>query len=338
MAREVMELDEDTLGSLQPGRRQLYLTRPYLEGPDVLAVQRRLQELGFDPQVIDGLFGPITEEAVAAFQRSRRLEPNGVVDDRTFRALGFAAPGPTPPAPGGPWGRPKEISILIDTGARRMTVYSGRQVLRVYPVAVGKPSTPTPPGDWRIMTKIVNPDWNALGTRWMGLSIPHGNYGIHGTNNPASIGHAVSNGCIRLHNENVEELFEWARIGTPVRIVRGGGSGQPQPPGGQDGNRGGQDGNGGGQGGNRGSQGGNRGGQGGSGSGEGGRPVLSRGSSGSDVVDLQNRLRQLGLYSGPVDGRFGPATEAAVRAFQQSRGLAVDGIVGPATWRALGSG
>jgi lipoprotein-anchoring transpeptidase ErfK/SrfK len=188
------------------GYRELYLTRPYLQGPDVLAVQRRLQELGFDPQVVDGSFGPITEEAVIAFQRSRRLESNGVVSDQTYRALGFSPSSPTPPSPGGPWGRPRDISVLIDTVARRITVSSGRTAVRTHPVAVGKPSTSTPPGDWRVITKVVNPDWNVLGTRWMGLSIPNGNYGIHGTNNPASIGHAVSNGCIRLHNHNVEEL------------------------------------------------------------------------------------------------------------------------------------
>ena len=55
----------------------------------------------------------------------------------------------------------------------------------------------------------------------MGLSIPHGNYGIHGTNNPSSIGGYVSNGCIRMYNHDVEELFPRVSIGTPVEIISG---------------------------------------------------------------------------------------------------------------------
>jgi hypothetical protein len=65
--------------------------------------------------------------------------------------------------------------------------------------------------------------------------------------------------------------------------------------------------------------------------------ILARGSTGDDVRTLQAALRSLGLYPPParIDGDFGPKTEAAVMAFQSSRGLAVDGIVGAATWTAL---
>lgn len=215
-----MDLSFDSAGA---GYRQLFLAYPYLTGPDILAVQQRLLELGFDPYGLDGVFGPMTQAAVIAFQRSRGLPDNGVVDDATFRALGFTPAAPAPPAPGGPWGRPKRIRVIIDTTARRLSVYGGNDTLvRTYPCAVGKPSTPSPVGEWEILTKVVNPDWPVLGTRWMGLSIPMGNYGVHGTNNDASIGQAVSNGCIRLHNWDAEELFDWAVIGTPVRITRGG--------------------------------------------------------------------------------------------------------------------
>jgi peptidoglycan hydrolase-like protein with peptidoglycan-binding domain len=57
--------------------------------------------------------------------------------------------------------------------------------------------------------------------------------------------------------------------------------------------------------------------------------VLRRGDSGAQVVDLQSRLRQLGFYSGTLNGNFGSLTESAVIAFQQSRGLTADGIAGP---------
>ena len=65
------------------------------------------------------------------------------------------------------------------------------------------------------------------------------------------------------------------------------------------------------------------------------RPTLRRGSVGGSVIYLQKRLLTLGFSPGAVDGDFGPKTEAAVRAFQQSKRLTADGIVGPKTWTAL---
>jgi len=202
--------------------------------------------------------------------------------------------------------RPQSVRVVIDRRARSLHVFSGERMLRVWPCAVGKPSTPTPLGDYRVASKDPHPDLPVLGSRWLGLSIPDGNYGIHGTNNPASIGHAVTNGCIRLHNRDVEELYDWAPVGTPVSIVEG--WSQPGTPGG--------------------------GGQGGEGGGR--RPTLARGSTGPYVRELQERLERLGFDPGPLDGIFGPRTEAAVTRFQRSRGLVPDGVVGPATWKALG--
>lgn len=109
----------------------------------------------------------------------------------------------------------KVIRIYIND--RKLYLEDGQRTGRVYPIAVGKPSTPTPLGACHIITKIVNPG-GVLGTRWLGLDIPNGPYGIHGTFQPDSIGKAVSNGCIRLYNNNVEELFSLVRIGTTVII------------------------------------------------------------------------------------------------------------------------
>src|SRR5262249_59843717 len=64
--------------------------------------------------------------------------------------------------------------------------------------------------------------------------------------------------------------------------------------------------------------------------------VLREGSAGSEVAKLQAQLQDLGFNPGPIDGRFGPATEAAVLAFQKSAGLLADGIAGPRTQGALG--
>lgn len=108
--------------------------------------------------------------------------------------------------------------IVIDPQSRKIHFYVGSELKKTYPVGVGKPATPTPAGDYKVVNKALNPG-GVLGTRWMGLNVSGGNYGIHGTNNPASIGNLVSLGCIRMQNYNVEELFPQVPIGTPVRIL-----------------------------------------------------------------------------------------------------------------------
>lgn len=121
--------------------------------------------------------------------------------------------------------------IVINLPGRSLALYDGDTKIRLYPVALGKPYTPTPAGYYKIQSKEKNPTWtdpsnpgnyipsgpyNPLGYRWMQIK---GNYGIHGTNNPSSIGTYASNGCIRMLEENVEELFDLVEIGTPVEIT-----------------------------------------------------------------------------------------------------------------------
>jgi LysM repeat protein len=110
--------------------------------------------------------------------------------------------------------------ISINLSTRQLSFYEGGRLSNKYPVGVGKPATPTPTGNYHVRNKTLNPG-GVLGTRWIGLSIPGGNYGIHGTNNPSSIGGYVSNGCIRMHNRDVEELFPKVAIGTAVEIRAG---------------------------------------------------------------------------------------------------------------------
>lgn len=112
--------------------------------------------------------------------------------------------------------------ISINLATRRLSYFEGERLMNTYPVGVGKPSTPTPTGSYSVIEKVMEPG-GALGSRWMGLSIRGGNYGIHGTNNPPSIGGYVSNGCIRMHNQDVVELFPKVEIGTPVEIISGAG-------------------------------------------------------------------------------------------------------------------
>ncbi len=109
--------------------------------------------------------------------------------------------------------------ITIDVSARTLTLFNGDKALASYPIAIGKSATPTPLGQWQVVNKKILTDPSVFGSRWMGLSAP--SYGIHGTNNPASIGTAASLGCIRMHNHDVEALFPLVSIGTPVLITSG---------------------------------------------------------------------------------------------------------------------
>ena len=124
-----------------------------------------------------------------------------------------------------------EKKIFINAASRLMLFYEDNTRLAMYHLGLGKVSTPTPTGYYKINTKEINPSWidpsdpeyevpsgpdNPLGYRWMQI---YGNYGIHGTNRPESIGGYVSNGCIRMNERDVEELFDAVEVGTPVEIT-----------------------------------------------------------------------------------------------------------------------
>jgi len=121
-------------------------------------------------------------------------------------------------APVSAGGIPGGTVILIDTVEHRLTVFAGEKVVARYPVAVGKPSSNTPVGNWRVLRKAMN--WGSgFGTRWIGLDVPWGIYGIHGTNKPWSIGTSASAGCIRMDNAAVESVYPLVEPGTPVVIT-----------------------------------------------------------------------------------------------------------------------
>lgn len=111
--------------------------------------------------------------------------------------------------------RPTQLKISIVKSARTLTLLQNDAPARSYPVAIGKPSTPTPVGNYVVASKILHPG-GILGTRWLGLN--YDAYGIHGTSRPWLIGQMVSNGCVRMHNAHVEELFSLVQVGTPVYI------------------------------------------------------------------------------------------------------------------------
>jgi len=121
-------------------------------------------------------------------------------------------------APGQPSARPEgSISLVVKVPARILEIHNDGKLYKKYRIAVGKASTPSPYGEWLVTWKAYH-SGDIFGTRFLGLNVPWGGYGIHGTNRPWSIGQFASKGCIRMRNKDIEELFEWVPVGTPVRI------------------------------------------------------------------------------------------------------------------------
>lgn len=271
----------------------LYLSEPALQGEAVWMLQARLREEGYDLNV-NGIYGQETSNAVSLYQISNGMEVNGTVDHAVWQSLMKNTPSEycNTSAPEKEQGR---MLIVIDTADRSLTLYEdGKEVCR-YPVAVGKSSTPTPKGEWRVVHKSVG--WgNGFGTRWMGLNVPWGIFGIHGTNKPGSIGSYASHGCIRMFNRDVEKLYPLVPNGCRVRIVTNGRivPDQIKPI------------------------------------------VLKKNSTGQTVVYVQSRLKELGIEFDSADGRFGSMTELAVKYFQVWHGLEPDGVVDEEIYRAMG--
>lgn len=120
-------------------------------------------------------------------------------------------------------------TVIVSLPDRRLALVEDGQVKRVYAVAVGKASTPSPIGTFTILARVTNPTYyhegkivppgptNPVGDRWMSLS--KAGYGIHGTNAPRSIGKAASHGCIRLAQTDLQQLFAQVRTGDTVEIL-----------------------------------------------------------------------------------------------------------------------
>ena len=118
--------------------------------------------------------------------------------------------------------------IVVSLPDRKLALIENGQVKKIYAVAVGKDTTPSPTGNFTIVNRLTDPTYyhkgqivgpgpqNPIGNRWIGLS--QKGYGIHGTNAPRSIGKAASHGCIRMGRKDLEELFAQVRPGDVVEI------------------------------------------------------------------------------------------------------------------------
>lgn len=117
------------------------------------------------------------------------------------------------------YGEGKEPYIYIDLTKRTLYLFKDREQIKKYRIAVGTSKNPSPVGVFRIVEKGY---WGkSFGGRWMGLDVPWGTYGIHGTTKPDSIGRAASHGCIRMRNKDAEELYKLVKKGTVVEIYGG---------------------------------------------------------------------------------------------------------------------
>lgn len=126
-----------------------------------------------------------------------------------------------------------EFSVLVKKSENILLLKKDGEVFKTYPVATGEGGI-TPVGDFTIVNKMIEPAWTKpgagvilpdsdeyeLGKRWMGLDEP--GYGIHGTNDESTIGQSVTQGCVRMKNDDVVELYNMVPTGTKVRIVNGG--------------------------------------------------------------------------------------------------------------------
>ena len=186
------------------------------------------------------------------------------------------------------------LKILVDISEKRLYLLNGNELIKKYTIASGRLSSPSPLGAWKITNKAK---WGGgFGTRWMGLNVPWGRYGIHGTNKPETIGYNASAGCIRMNNRDVEDLYKYVKSGTPVAIANG-----LYGPFGY------------------------------------GLQTIKPGDFGSDVMEIQRRLRALGYYNMEyLDGKYGPMMERALFNFQKDRGIPQNSIIGWQTFEALG--
>jgi lipoprotein-anchoring transpeptidase ErfK/SrfK len=156
-----------------------------------------------------------------------RVTAMAVVLAAKAMAQGTVSAPATDTAAGTGTGAAKTV-IVVSLEDRKLALVEDGQVKKIYTVAVGKPSTPSPVGTFTIERRVMNPTYahdgrvvpagphNPVGTRWMGLSVR--GYGIHGTNAPSSIGKSASHGCIRMRQHDIEELFDLVGVGTTVEL------------------------------------------------------------------------------------------------------------------------
>ncbi len=123
--------------------------------------------------------------------------------------------------------------LVLRLGDRRVYVYRGDEAVASYPVAIGRSGWETPKGSYEVIQMTKDPAWlhpwegyvippgpnNPLGPRWIGFWTDGKNFiGFHGTPNESLIGQAVSHGCVRMRNQDIQALYAQVEMGTPVVV------------------------------------------------------------------------------------------------------------------------
>ena len=228
-AATLKSLETDTAPALVPYTITAAQAKgPFQPVPDDLMAQAELKSLGY---------ASLAEELGERFHASpkllARINPG---KDLSKAGEEIMAPGIQSAA------IPAVEKIVVSKANRTVTAYGGAdKVLAQYPATIGSEHDPLPIGEWTVVTVMHNPPfnydpklfWNAnatdlkariapgpnnpVGVVWIGLSKEY--YGIHGTPEPATIGHTQSHGCIRLTNWDADELAKAVKRGTPVSLV-----------------------------------------------------------------------------------------------------------------------
>ncbi|NEQ48814.1 MAG: L,D-transpeptidase [Leptolyngbya sp. SIO3F4] len=127
-----------------------------------------------------------------------------------------------------------DVHVVVQLNARKVDVYHHDEIIKQYLIAIGQSEWETPVGSFNVIYKQKYPAWqhpitgkvipagkknNPLGSRWIGFSSSNdGEIGFHGTNEENLIGEAISHGCIRMLNEDIEDLYTYIDVGTTVTV------------------------------------------------------------------------------------------------------------------------
>jgi lipoprotein-anchoring transpeptidase ErfK/SrfK len=180
--------------------------------PRVKQAQQQLIVLGYlPPSTADGRLGPVTGEAVLAFQKWERLNRTGVLDAATRTRLNVAE-RPTPVSSGGSG---KRAEVLIDRQVALLI--RDNAVFRTIAVSSGKPSTPTPPGNYRVYAKIER-WWSVPFREWLPWAVPFvGGIAFHQFGVVPT--YPASHGCVRQDFSVARMTYDFADVGMPVRVL-----------------------------------------------------------------------------------------------------------------------
>jgi peptidoglycan hydrolase-like protein with peptidoglycan-binding domain len=185
-----------------------------LPAPDrkTLLAQRQLIQLGYLLKGDDdGRFGPTTSEGILAFQKFEGLDRTGAIDSATQAALSTSG-RPLPTTQGGPG---KRAEILLDRQVALLI--KDNRVVRTIAVSTGKPSTPTPPGDYKVYAKIPR-WWSTPFREWLLWAIPFvGGIAFHQYSYVPV--YPASHGCVRQALAVARWTYDFADVGMPVKVI-----------------------------------------------------------------------------------------------------------------------